>query len=206
MYLVTRLDGPSPEIAVDLVDKSMRAETNLKASDGVAYFDYRHVGCCDALYKADQTVLRAYELSQAHGFRSVLNDQTKSNHMIQAAPETLWAWGWYSGPTTSDVYQFVDGAVGAQLTSYTADGIRVPRPGAWVELWLRRGITATWGATAEPTVEGYADGDTFFSHFWSGYNFAESSYLASPALNHTMVFVGDPLYAPAIFRAKSGQP
>lgn len=202
MYLVTRLDGPTPQIALALVDKAMRAEANLKRSDGVAYFDYRHVACCDTYYKADQTVLKANELSRALGFRSVLNDQTETKSMIKDAPNTLWAWGWYSGPTTNDVYRFVDGAVGAQLTSYTADGIRSPRPGAWVELWLRQGITATWGATAEPTLGGYAEGDNFFSHFWTGYNFAESAYLASPFLNHTMVFVGDPLYAPALFRSQ----
>ena len=122
--------------------------------------------------------------------------------MIQNAPDTLWAWGWYSGPATTDGYRFVEGAVGAQLTSYTADGIRIPRPGSWVELWLRRGITATWGATTEPTVSGYTRADSFFSYFWDGYNFAESSYLSTPFLNHAMVMVGDPLYAPRVFRSR----
>ena len=42
MYLVTRLDGPTPQIVLGLVNKAMRAETNLKASDGIAYFDFRH--------------------------------------------------------------------------------------------------------------------------------------------------------------------
>lgn len=205
MYLVTRLDGPTPQIAAELVDKAMRAETSLKTSDGIAYFDFRHLNCCDGYYVGDQSVVNANRLSASHGFRSVLNDQTQSQHMFQAAPNTLWAWGWYSGPVTNDVYRFVEGAVGAQLTSYTADGIRVPRPGAWVELWLRRGITATWGATTEPTVAGYALGDNFFAHFWTGYNFAESGYLASPVLNHAMVFVGDPLYSPLVFRSHDQQ-
>jgi uncharacterized protein (TIGR03790 family) len=201
MYLVTRLDGPTPQIATGLVDKAMRAETSLKANDGIAYFDFRHLACCDGYTPGDRSVENANRLSASHGFRSVFNDQGETKHMLQEAPNTLWAWGWYSGAVTNDVYQFVEGAVGAQLTSYTADGIRVPRPGAWVELWLRRGITATWGATTEPTVAGYALGDNFFAHFWTGYNFAESSYLASPALNHAMVFVGDPLYSPLIFRS-----
>ncbi len=201
MYLVTRLDGPTAQIAAGLVDKAMHAETNLKATDGIAYFDYRHTACCDGYTVGDRSMANANRLSVSHGFRSVLNDQSQTQHMFQEAPNTLWAWGWYSGPVTNDVYQFVEGAVGAQLTSYTADGIRIPRPGAWVELWLRRGITATWGATGEPTVDGYALGDNFFAHFWTGYNFAESAYLADPFLNHMMVFVGDPLYSPQIFRS-----
>jgi uncharacterized protein (TIGR03790 family) len=202
MYLVTRLDGPTPQIAAGLVDKAMRAEANLKPSDGIAYFDYRHTPCCDGYTPGEQSMTNANRLSVSRGFRSVLNDQSQTQHMIQEAPNTLWAWGWYSGAVTNDVYQFVEGAVGAQLTSYTADGIRVPRPGAWVELWLRRGITATWGATGEPTVTGYAMGDNFFAHFWTGYNFAESGYLANPFLNHMMVFVGDPLYSPVVFRSQ----
>ncbi|MFN7937697.1 MAG: TIGR03790 family protein [Bryobacteraceae bacterium] len=200
MYLVTRLDGPTPVIAAGLVDKAMQAEQTLRSTDGAGYYDFRHVACCDAYYQGDLTFLNAYNLSAKRGFRSVLNDQSQTKGMIKGAPDTLWAWGWYSGPAVNDVYQFVNGAVGAQLTSYTAEGIRIPRPGAWVELWLRRGITATWGATTEPTLSGYAMGDNLLSRFWSGYNFAESAYLASPFLFHTMVFLGDPLYAPRVFR------
>lgn len=200
MYLVTRLDGPTPVIAAGLVDKAMEAEEKLKREDGVGYYDFRNLACCDGYYQGDRTMINAYELSKKHGFESVLNDQRVTKKMFEDAPRALWAWGWYSGPFTNEAYQFVPGAVGAQLTSYTAGGIRVPRAGAWVELWLKRGITATWGATTEPGVSGYAMGDNLLSRFWSGYNFAESAYMASPWLGHTMVFLGDPLYAPKVFR------
>jgi uncharacterized protein (TIGR03790 family) len=203
MYLVTRLDGPSPLIATGLVDKAIKAEVSLQKTDGVGYFDYRHLTGDDDYARGDKTVLNAYTVSIARGFTSVLNDQTQTGTMIRNAPRTLWAWGWYSGPTTWDGYEFVEGAVGAQLTSYTANSIRGMMPGTWVPLWLTAGITATWGATGEPTVGGYAMGDNLLNHFWMGYNFAESSYLASPALNHMMVFVGDPLYGPRIFRPSS---
>ena len=202
MYLVTRLDGPSVAVATGLVDKAMRAEKHLKRKDGIAWFDYRHRPCCDAYYEADQGVMDAYVLSTAQGFKSMLNDQGKTKAMIHDAPETLWAWGWYSGPKTWEGYRFVEGAVGAQLTSYTATNIRGMMPGTWVPLWLNAGITATWGATGEPTVRGYARGENLLNHFWMGYNFAESSYIASPVLNHKMIFVGDPLYAPEIFRQR----
>lgn len=199
LRLVVRLDGPSALIATDLVDKAMTAEETLKKTDGKGYFDFRGVACCDGAYRADQTVKNAHLLSVANGFSSELNDQTVSKSMIKNAKDALWAWGWYSGPTTCECYTFVNGAVGAQLTSYSANSIRTMLPGAWVPLWLQAGITATWGATGEPFAEGYARGDILLSHFWMGYNFAESSYLATPALNWMMVFVGDPLYAPRIF-------
>jgi uncharacterized protein (TIGR03790 family) len=199
MYLVVRLDGPSASIATGLVDKAMTAEETLKKTDGKGYFDLRGLACCVGSYQTDQTVKSAYALSMANGFSSILNDQSVSKSMIKSAPDTLWAWGWYSGPSTCECYTFVTGAVGAQLTSYTANSVRTMMPGTWVPLWLKAGITATWGATNEPFEQGYARGDILLNHFWMGYNFAESGYLATPVLNWMMVFVGDPLYAPRIF-------
>jgi uncharacterized protein (TIGR03437 family) len=201
MYIVTRLDGPTVKVALGLVDKAIRAEAALKITDGIAYFDYRHIGTGDPNYSADQTVVNANSLAVSRGYQTVFNDQTVAGKMIQSAPKTLWAWGWYSGPFTSDAYEFVDGAVGAQLTSYTANSIRSMLPGTWVPLWLNAGITATWGATTEPYTQGYANADGLFSKFWSGYNFGESAYQATPYLNHAMVFVGDPLYSPTVFQA-----
>jgi uncharacterized protein (TIGR03437 family) len=201
MYLVSRLDGPSLAVSIGLVDKAIRAEANLKTSDGIAYFDYRHMPAGDSYYVADQTVVNANKLASSLGYQTVFNDnQNDHTKMIHNAPKTLWAWGWYSGPQTWDGYTFVEGAVGAQLTSYTADSIRSMLPGAWVPLWLNAGITATWGATTEPYTAGYANADNLFHKFWAGYNFGESAYLASPYLNHAMTFVGDPLYAPRVFQ------
>jgi uncharacterized protein (TIGR03437 family) len=201
MYIVTRLDGPSAKIALGLVDKAIRAEAALKAGDGIAYFDYRHIAIGDAYYPADQTVVNVYNLARGLGYQTVFNDNQSDNaKMIHNAPKTLWAWGWYSGPFTWDGYQFVEGAVGAQLTSYTANSIRSMLAGTWVPLWLNAGITATWGATTEPYTSGYANGDNLFNKFWSGYNFGESAYQATPFLNHAMVFVGDPLYAPTMYK------
>ncbi|PWU06099.1 MAG: hypothetical protein C5B51_12995 [Terriglobia bacterium] len=124
----------------------------------------------------------------------------------------LWAWGWYG--TAFDAYRFVPGAVGAQLTSYTAGTIRKPlnpdptvasladrRWGAnWVPRMLEEGVTGTWGAVDEPFANFYASGTNFFDHFWSGYNFGESFYIAENVLRWTMVAIGDPLYAPAVFQ------
>ena len=202
LYLVTRLDGPTPQIAAGLVDKAIHAETTLKITDGIGYYDWRHkTDPKDPYYPADQTMLNAYKIAQSLGFKSVLNDNgNEPAKMIHSAPHTLWAWGWYSGPVTWEGYEFVDGAVGAQFTSYTASSVRGMRPGTWVPLWLQAGITATWGVTSEPYVWGYAQGDILLQRFWSGFNFAESGYMAAPVLNHMMVFLGDPLYAPKVFQ------
>ena len=88
---------------------------------------------------------------------------------------------------------FVTGGVGTQpLTSFTATQIhgllnadpRVARAGNlrwggnWVPRMLEEGVTATWGAVAEPYATLYAPGSNLLDHFWAGYNFGESFYRA----------------------------
>lgn len=201
MLLVTRLDGPTAAIAAGLVDKAVRAEPVLRVTGGKAYFDYRGLNCPgDGYCLGDDSVRAAYNLALAQKVDAVLNNNHGSPAaMIHQAPGTLWAWGWYSNAATWNGYEFVDGAVGAMLTSYTANFVRRDGPGAWVPVWLRAGITGTWGATGEPGLNGYTLGDMVLRYFWSGYTFAESVYLGTPYLNSSMVFLGDPLYAPRSF-------
>jgi uncharacterized protein (TIGR03790 family) len=131
-----------------------------------------------------------------------------------SGPNALWVWGWYGA--ACDSYRFVPGAIGAQLTSYTADRIRTPVNAAprfysvdnvrwggnWVPRMLEQGVTATWGAVTEPYAVFYAPGGNVLDHFWAGYNFGESFYIAQNAVRWVMVAIGDPLYAPAIFAQK----
>jgi len=126
----------------------------------------------------------------------------------------LWVWGWYT--PAFDAYRFVPGAVGAQLTSFTAIDIRTPQnadpllfnwdtarwKGNWVPRMLEEGITATWGAVTEPYAVYYAPGGNVFDHLWAGYNFGESFYIAQNAVRWVMTAIGDPLYAPAVFAQK----
>jgi len=202
MYLVTRLDGPGLSAAMSLVDRAVTAEPLVKPTDGVGYFDYRGLNCpSDPYCLGDNSILNAYKLSNAFGTPSILNNNhNSSSAMIHSAPSALWVWGWYSGVNTWEGYQFVPGAMGAMFTSYTANFIRRDGTGSWTPIFIRDGITATWGATSEPGLYGYTLGDVLLNHFWTGYNFAESAYMATPFLNGTMVFLGDPLYAPKAFQ------
>jgi uncharacterized protein (TIGR03790 family) len=122
-----------------------------------------------------------------------------------------WVWGWYG--FAHDSYRFLPGAVGSQLTSFTADRIRRPFEtdpkkfsfaadrwkGNWVPRMLEQGVTATWGAVTEPYATFYARGPNVFDHMWAGYNFGDSFYIAENAARWVMVAIGDPLYAPAAF-------
>ncbi len=194
-YLVTRLDGPSALVSATLAVKAVTAEKNgVDRTTGVGYFDWRHIAGTP-----DATVSSAYNLCVAAGFDCILNDQTVTGGMITDGTDALWVWGWYSGNATNDVYTFQSGAVGSQLTSYTANNIRGGGGGNWCHLFLTRGITATWGATGEPTTAGFANGDALLNRLWNGYNFAEAGWSANPYTGWMMVFVGDPLYRPRFY-------
>jgi uncharacterized protein (TIGR03437 family) len=126
--------------------------------------------------------------------------------------DAFFAWGWYG--SAYDSYRFVPGGIGAQLTSYTALTIRTPVnadplyagvdavrwSGNWVPRMLEEGVTATWGAVDEPYANLYPTGGDVLDHFTAGYNFGESFSISNPALNWVITTVGDPLYAPKIFR------
>ena len=200
MYLVTRLDGPNATIAASLVDKAILAEQTLTRNSGVAYFDLVGYPPSNTIYyPVDQTVQNVYNTAVEIGIPAVLNNQAVVGHPIQSGPNSSWVWGWYVPALTNSYPTPITGAIASQATSYTCNSIRdggTPGDGNWCAYFLLSGFTATWGATGEPYTEGLATGDSLFGHFWRGYNFAESCYLANPYNNWMMVFIGDPLYAP----------
>lgn len=161
------------------------------------------------------TALRGFRVEDPAGkvlWDDTFQTDTSARYQWQITPagglNAMWLWGWYAG--APDAYRFLPGAVGAELTSYTASTIRTPKNGDpklagfrdarwggnWVPRLLEQGITATWGAVAEPYANFYARGPNVFDHLWAGYNFGDSFYIAQNALRWVMVAVGDPLYNP----------
>jgi len=182
VYLVSRLDGPTPEIAMGLVDKAIEAEKKVSRLSGRAFFnkgDFGHDGV-KAAERNNVPVL----------FESML--YTKENLI----PDDII---WYFG--TGHAYRKIRktpwpvGAVAGFLKSDTLAQIHDPRPRYWVQGFLEEGVTATYGAVAEPYVQGYTRGDILLDRFWTGkYNFAESYAMATPTLRWVMCAIGDPLY------------
>jgi uncharacterized protein (TIGR03790 family) len=193
VLLVSRLDGPSAVAAAALVDKAIEGEAN--GVKGTGYFDY---GPTQPL---GGTSLAAYQFCAAVAppQTCVLNDQSVSGHMIQSAPNCAWAWGGYDlGAANAGVYSFVTGAVAAQMNSNSANCIRSMCPGSYAAAFLAQGVTATWGAVAEPFTAGYATGDILLDALWRGFTFGEAFYIACPQLNWMMTAIGDPLYRPKL--------
>jgi uncharacterized protein (TIGR03790 family) len=196
LLMVTRLDGPTPEIARGLVDKALEAETN--GLWGRAYFDARGLRAGD--YKpGDDWIRGAAELARRYGLETELDDLPatwpSSFPMSQIA---LYA-GWYddhaSGPFTRRDVEFMPGAIAYHLHSFSANTIR-STSAHWVGPLLNKGATVTMGCVEEPYLTGTPELTVFFVHLFLGSSLGEAAYAASPSLSWQTTVVGDPLYRP----------
>jgi uncharacterized protein (TIGR03790 family) len=197
LLLVTRLDGPSPELARGLVDKALEAETN--GLWGRAYFDLRNL--TDSPYKlGDEWIRHASEVARRMGFETVVDEKPDLFPVAFPMSHIAFYAGWYtenvSGPFTRPQVEFMPGAFAYHLHSYSAGSIRTTNR-FWVGPFLAKGVTCTMGSVNEPYLNGTPDVGTFSLRFmFSGFTFAEAAYAGSATLSWQTTMVGDPLYRP----------
>lgn len=194
-FLVTRIDGPTPAIAKELVDRALYGEEYINTKYGKCYFDARGLTRADgAYYDADLEIIEAYGITKSKGYNCIL-DKNSAEFDNGICPDALFYYGWYSYNNYNDAFAWKVGAVGIHLDSASASGIRGGP--SWASGALKRGISATIGAISEPFVTTYTKANLFFKYFLDGYNFAESSYLSTPVSKWMMCMIGDPLYNPS---------
>jgi tetratricopeptide (TPR) repeat protein len=194
--MVARLDGPTAEIARNLVDKAMAAEAD--GLWGRAYFDLR--GLTNGPYKmADDSMRSGSETCRRIGFETVVdyNGATLPAN-FPLSQVALYA-GWYdvnvSGPFARPTVEFMPGAFAYHLHSFSAFTLRSTTRG-WTGPLLAKGATATMGCVAEPYLIGTPDMGNFFLRFISGDSFGEAAYASQRFLSWETTVVGDPLYRP----------
>jgi uncharacterized protein (TIGR03790 family) len=197
VLLVARLDGPTPQIAMSLVDKAIEAETN--GLWGRAYFDLRNT--TDPGYKMGDDWLRnASEISRRLGFETVVDQQPVTFPAGFPLSQVAFYAGWYdehvSGPFAQPTVEFMPGAFAYHLHSASADTLRSTSR-HWVGPLLAKGATATMGCVYEPYLSGTPDLDVFVARFlFAGFSFGEAAYASQPVLSWQTTVVGDPLYRP----------
>lgn len=197
VLMVTRLDGPTAEIARGLVDKALQAEAN--GLWGRAYFDFRGLSD-DSEYKiGDQWIQYAAELSRRIGFDIEINPQPGLFDAAYPMSHIALYAGWYephvSGPFTLPEINFMAGAFAYHLHSTSAASIRTTNR-HWVGPLLARGVTATMGCVYEPYLQFTPNLSIFFNRFLQGFTFGEAAYASLNMLSWQTVIVGDPLYRP----------
>lgn len=195
ILMVTRLDGPTAELAMHLVDKTVAAETN--GYWGRAYCDIRSV--TDTNYALGDTWIRsAYEICRVMGFESYLDTNAVTFPASLPMSQIAFYAGWYeqnpSGPFLAPTMEFMPGAFAYHLHSASAYTIR-SSTNFWVGPLLSKGATCTMGSVYEPYLMGTPDIGTFAARWLiTGFTFGEAAYAAQGGLSWQTTVVGDPLY------------
>ena len=197
ILLVTRLDGPTPAIANQLVDKALAAESN--GFWGRAYFDARGLKTNDAYFLGDQWILTGAESCREHGFE--IETDTNEATWPASAPMShiaIYA-GWYAtdanGPFAAPNVEFMPGAFAYHLHSFSADTLRSATR-AWCGPLLAKGATCTMGCVYEPYLQFTPNIAGFLQALGNGYTFGEAAWMAENALSWQTTVIGDPLYQP----------
>jgi uncharacterized protein (TIGR03790 family) len=197
MILVTRLDGPTPEIAKGLVDDAVWAETH-GGLKGRAYVDTR--GLTKGPYaEGDEWLRNAAEMLRRAGFETDVDTKPEVLPLNSPMPDAAVYLGWYTetavGPMMKTDFRFVRGAVAYHLQSFTGAAIRDPKT-HWVGPLLLHGACVTAGAVYEPFLAGTPHIDIMMARLLQGYSWGEAAYMAESQVSWQMCFIGDPLYRP----------
>lgn len=197
LLLVSRLDGPTAEIASNLVDKALAAERD--GLWGRAYFDTRNEPTNAAYYLGDAWLRGGAEVCRELG----LDVDVDTN------PATYPAWyplshiaiyaGWYdgdvSGPFTLPTVEFMPGAFAYHLHSFSAETLRSTTRN-WCGPLLAKGATCTMGCVNEPYLQFTPNIAIFLNSLANDFTFGEAAWAAQRALSWQTTVIGDPLYQP----------
>jgi uncharacterized protein (TIGR03790 family) len=197
VLMVTRLDGPSPEIARGLVDKALLAEAD--GLWGRTYFDLR--GTTDpSLKQGDDWIRNASAICHQLGFETVVDENAgtfpESFPMSQIAIYIGWYTENVNGPFVRTNVEFMPGAFAYHLHSFSAANLRSPKLN-WTGPLLAKGATITMGCVDEPYLGGTPDVGVFTGRLmYYGFSFGEAACASQAVLSWQATVVGDPLYRP----------
>jgi uncharacterized protein (TIGR03790 family) len=187
---VCRLDGPTDQVANDLVRRAVAAER--LGVEGIAFLD-----AGGPYPMGNRALLRAAELLRKDGRLPVKVDEKKRVVDLSQVPGRIgFYYGWYAGhfrPKDKD-FRFGRGAVAAHIHSFA--GYSIAPNKWWVGPVLMHGATATLGTADEPLLDGFPMPDALTEALLQGRNFAEASLSASRYLSWMSMNIGDPLYRP----------
>ena len=197
ILLVARLDGPTADVAMGLVKKSLQAEQD--GLWGRAYFDAR--GLTNSTYAlGDEWILGSAELCSQLGFDTIVDDKPETFPADFPMSQIAIYAGWYAqdadGPFAQPTVEFMPGAFAYHLHSFSAATLRSTVKN-WCGPLLAKGATCTMGCVDEPSIQ-FTPNIPFFLSRWTLYQFTfgEAAWAAQSALSWQTTVIGDPLYRP----------
>jgi uncharacterized protein (TIGR03790 family) len=197
-YFVTRIDGPSPQAAKELVDRAASGEIYINNKFGKCYLDSKGAKAESkdkaSSFAADTGLREAEKLLKGAGYNVTLED-TSAGFEAGKCVDALFYFGWGgSKDYTPDVFTWMPGAIGVTINPDSALNLR--REQTWLGGAIKNGITASIGTIGETNSSSFNPADLFLKYITAGYNLAEAAYYSSPFAKYAMVVIGDPLYTP----------
>lgn len=202
VVMTARLDGPTPEIAMRLVDDAVAVEA--RGLKGKVYIDARGIGF-DAKkpgesgtgYEGyDESFREAADILKTGGLEVTLNNQQELFAPASCPDCAIYA-GWYSLANYVPACTFTQGAVAWHLASSEAVSLRDPNAKLWCPNLLKDGAAVTIGPVAEPYTVGFPKPAEFFGYLATGKYTVAECYAKTVFFASWMgVLVGDPLYNP----------
>ena len=189
---VARLDGPTVQGVVRMIDRTLEAES--QGLIGRAYFDLG-----GPYQQGNQWLETAMEVVRAMDYDLEVERSKRVfdfEHRLDAPAIYM---GWYRsrayGPWLQVGRRAPAGAIGFHLHSFSANSLRQPKHG-WLAALLAQGYCASVGNVYEPYLHLTHRPDLLLDYLQQGYCWGAAVRLSLPALSWMGVAVGDPMYRP----------
>ncbi|GAB1489634.1 hypothetical protein MASR2M8_20870 [Opitutaceae bacterium] len=192
---VSRLDGPSYDASLAMVDSGLEAERT--GLIGRAYVDMGgiHPDGDQWLESTAQQLMEAgYDLDVERGGATIPS--------TARADAAAFYFGWYApqinGPFALPGYRFAPGAVALHIHSFSAQTLRAENGGGWSGPLVARGVAATFGNVNEPYLQLTHQPHFVLRALLRGWTLGDAAYYALPAISWQGIVLGDPLYRPGL--------
>ncbi len=195
MYLVTRLDGYTVDDAKALVDHSLAA----KPLAGPFFLDEAGNRTTGGYGELQGAMDNAAQLLRKAGKEAIV-DKTEAYVNPGRSLMGYITWGSNDGKfklATYKAIRFYPGALCETFVSTSARTFKHTTGGqSLIADLIANGVTGIKGYVSEPYTFALARPDILFDRYVSGYNLAESFYMASPVIKWKDLVIGDPLCSP----------
>jgi uncharacterized protein (TIGR03790 family) len=193
--LVSRLDGPTPEIVHKIIDTSVEVER--RGLRGSFYIDARGLRKGAGYVEYDRDLARLGAMIKKADKMPITVDRRPEVFQPGTCPNAAVYTGWYSLKNYVDAFDFVPGAVAVHIASFELVSLRDPKKRYWCQELLKDGVVATFGATSEPFLESFPLPSEFFGLLLTGkYTLAEVFFATQTHTSWKLALIGDPLYNP----------
>ncbi len=190
---VCRLDGPSVEKVLSLIDRTLEAEE--LGLRGRAYIDTGK----GPNPKGNEWINAAGDLAEAAHFDTDFETSRVQMDFHSRLDAPAIYMGWYRsaayGPWKEPRWSVPPGAIAFHLHSFSATTVRSATKG-WVGPFVQQGYCATVGNVYEPYMDFTHHPQLLMKHLLAGHSFGEAAAYSYPVSSWMGIAIGDPLYRP----------